>query len=172
MVQKQQLGRCSFCTVQAPGSPDFCSSRSHSHAAFLFCLLHRALPSLPPLLFALMSPVGVLIHRNLEIPGTSGHRGIKWPNRVHEMQDFWPQLQSLKMWNTSSFNQRFVFLSGYKPFHQNIEVAFLLCGLKSYSHLYPWQAKPHRVYVIPSYLKLVLTQKHYLWAGFYLHLSL
>lgn len=38
-----------------------------------------------PLPFALMSPVGVLVHRSLEIPGTSGHRSIKWPNRVHEM---------------------------------------------------------------------------------------
>lgn len=38
-----------------------------------------------PLPFALMSPVGVLVHRSLEIPETSGHRGIKRPNRVHEM---------------------------------------------------------------------------------------
>lgn len=68
---------------------------------WLSCLLQSQLSlcsSLPTLLvaqnfaitafrlpFSLMSPVGVLVHRSLEIPGTSTHRGIKRPNRVHEM---------------------------------------------------------------------------------------
>lgn len=140
---QQQLVKCSLYTSQKRLLPSaFFSSHSNSGTGFVFCSIHTTLPLLPPLLFALMCPMGVLVWQKSR---NSGSKVDTWASNgqteLVKCKISGPRcsLGRSRISHLSTKGLFFYVVIG--PFIRIQKLHFSYAALSSHSHIYPGQAE-------------------------------
>lgn len=120
----------------------FFSAHSNSGTGFVFCSIHSTLPLLPPLLFALMSPMGVLVwQKSRNSCSKVDTWALNGQTELVKCKISGPHC-SLRRNGISHLSTKGLFFYLVIGFFIRIpKLHFSYVALRSHSHIYPRQAK-------------------------------